>query len=220
MNHYVIGLTPTVLVAIGLHVANSVTLTFALFFTWLAVVPLIDHLVLQKQSLSRVVGVWGLTVTARQALIGLGLGISFMMALLIGAYLLKDMLFDVEHLRNLLEQWHFAGNQSALLLIVLVLLNPILEEIYWRGYLHYRTGQAPGSIRSLLLTSLWFTTYHLVVILPIFHWPFSALAALAIYAAGVLWGWIRNRSHSLLAPIMSHMLADLGIVIIYILYVQ
>ncbi|MGC5323881.1 CPBP family intramembrane glutamic endopeptidase [Brevibacillus sp. SYSU BS000544] len=221
MNRYVvIGLAPTVLVAIGLHVAHSVTLTFALFFSWLAVVPLIDHLVVQKQSLSQAVGIWGLTVTARQALIGFGLGISFTLALLIGAYFLHDMLFDVKHLRSLLEKWHFSGNQSGLLLVVLVLLNPILEEIYWRGYLQSRNGQAPGSIRSLLLTSLWFTAYHLVVIIPIFNWPFCVVAALSIYTAGVLWGWIRDRSHSLFAPVLSHMLADLGIVIIYILYVQ
>jgi len=220
LNRYVIGLAPTVLVAIGLHVAHRVTLTFTLFFIWLAIVPLIDHLVIQKQSLSRVVGVWGLTGTIQQALIGLGLGIFFTLAILIGAYYMHDMLFDIEHLRSWLEQWHFTGNQSVLLFVVLVLLNPILEEIYWRAYLPSRTGQTPGSFRNLLLASLWFTAYHLVVIIPIFNWPFNVLAALSIYAAGLLWGWIRDRSHSLLAPILSHMLADLGIVIIYMLYIQ
>ncbi|MCR8632093.1 CPBP family intramembrane glutamic endopeptidase [Paenibacillus radicis (ex Xue et al. 2023)] len=114
----------------------------------------------------------------------------------------------------------FFGDQSVLLLLVLVLLNPILEEIYWRGYLYRRIGQTPGSAKSLLHASFWFTAYHLVVIVPVFSWPLNVIAAVPIFAAGVLWGWIRHRTRSMLTPIVSHMFADLGIVIIYMQYIK
>lgn len=220
MNRYVIGLAPAVLVALGIHVGHSVILTFALFYSWLVIIPFMDYLVFRKNRLPHTLGDWGLTVHARQIIVGLSLGLSFLITLLIGAYYLHDMLFDIEQLRSLLGEWNFSGDQSVLLLLILVLLNPILEEIYWRGYLYHRIGQSLGSAKNMLHASFWFTTYHLVVIIPVFSWPLNVVVAIPIFAAGVLWGWIRHRTGSLLIPIISHMVADLGIVIIYMQYVQ
>ncbi|MDU0200865.1 CPBP family intramembrane glutamic endopeptidase [Paenibacillus sp. MAH-36] len=220
MNRYVLGLAPSVLVALGLHVGHSVILTFALFYSWLGIIPSMDYLVCRKNSLARTIGDWGLTASARQMIVGLSLGISLLITLLIGANYLHDMLFDIERLRSLLKKWDFSGDQSVLLLLILVLLNPILEEIYWRGYLYHRIGQKLGSAENMLLASFWFTSYHLVVIIPVFSWPLNVVAAIPIFAAGVLWGWIRHRTGSVLIPIISHMFADLGIVITYMQYVQ
>ncbi|BFT70611.1 lysostaphin resistance A-like protein [Paenibacillus sp. P36] len=220
MNRYVIGLAPSVLVALGLHVGHSVILTFALFYSWIGIIPFIDYLVCRKNRLTRTIGDWGLTGSLRQMILGLSLGLIFLITILIGAYYLHDMLFDIERLRNLLGEWNFSGDQSVLLLLILVLLNPILEEIYWRGYLYHRIGQSLGSAKNLLHASFWFTSYHLIVIIPVFSWPLNAVAVVPIFAAGVLWGWIRHRTGSILIPIISHMFADLGVVIIYMQYVK
>ncbi|UUZ81209.1 CPBP family intramembrane metalloprotease [Paenibacillus sp. P26] len=141
MNRYVLGLAPALLVAFGLYAGHSVVLTFVLFYSWLGAVPLLDYLVFRKQSLTRMIGDWGLSANARQTIAGMGLGLSCLIILLVGAYDLRDLLFDTGRLRSLLEAWNFSGDRSVLLLLVLVLLNPVLEEIYWRGYLYRRMGE-------------------------------------------------------------------------------
>lgn len=93
-------------------------------------------------------------------------------------------------------------------------VNPWLEEWYWRGYL----GTAS---RTLSGNDALFAGYHILVILPYVPWPWLVVSLLLL--TGVGWGWRQEArlSGGLLTPMVSHALADLGVILaIYALVVR
>ena len=85
------------------------------------------------------------------------------------------------------------------------LVNPVLEEMFWRGVLRTQG-------RSTLLFDLLFASYHLVV-LPLFLKPsFVLLGAIVLLSTSAGWRHLSERSGGLLPAIVAHILADIGIV--------
>ena len=100
----------------------------------------------------------------------------------------------------------------ALLASFYCLLHSLLEEYYWRwfvcGQLHAHGPRVP----ALLISSLGFMAHHVVVIARYVHQPaLILLASLTVAAAGAFWAWLWLRHRSLLAPWLSHLLADAAI---------
>lgn len=65
------------------------------------------------------------------------------------------------------------------------------------------------------MSAVFYTLYHLLSIIPIFEAGFSFVAVLPVFIAGLFWGFIREKSGSITATIISHVLSDLGIVCVY-----
>lgn len=85
------------------------------------------------------------------------------------------------------------------------LINPWLEELYWRGFLYSEPGRpAP--------CDLLFGGYHVLVLLLLVEWPFAALAGIALAAAGWVWRLLVRRLGGLLVPALTHLAADAAIV--------
>ena len=86
------------------------------------------------------------------------------------------------------------------------LVNPWLEELYWRGWL--------GSLSpSLLARDIWFGGYHVLVLAPYVAWQWLALPLLSLSAAGWFWRQIARRKDSLLAGVLFHLAADAAILV-------
>ncbi len=83
-----------------------------------------------------------------------------------------------------------------------------------------RKISAKRSVRfSIILTALCYSLYHLLSIIPLFAWPYNLLAMIPVFLAGVVWGYMRQLSGSLLGCMVSHILADAGIMGMYLLFV-
>ena len=93
--------------------------------------------------------------------------------------------------------------------IAIAVLNPVLEEAYWRGLLGTLTSRWPAAL-SILYTSLLFTAAH-----PLLWGVFSLgnrswQTAVALLVMGAVWGITFRRTGSLRAVTLSHCLVDLG----------
>lgn len=87
-----------------------------------------------------------------------------------------------------------------------VLVNPFIEEYFWRGVLGSET-------RSLYPGDLIYAGYHVLVVWNKTH-PLSTIFMLIVLTlAGWSWRQLRRRDASLLAPLLSHMFADLSILL-------
>ena len=84
------------------------------------------------------------------------------------------------------------------------LVNPILEELLWRGVLH-RQGLMPCAMDAC------FGGYHALVIWSLLSWPWAVGAFAGCSMAGWLWRVMRINSGSLALPMLSHFLADVSI---------
>lgn len=104
-----------------------------------------------------------------------------------------------------------AGSRHLPLMLVVVLLAPVLEELVFRGYLftawrHSRLGFSG----TLLLTSALFALLHWGQ----YHWIQTAF----IFVLALILGFAREKSGSVLLPIILHSLNNLvsAIVVIYL----
>ena len=122
----------------------------------------------------------------------------------IGLYFLWGV-FGVAH--DLPAQLESIGlNASSWLpfIIYFSLVNPFVEEYFWRGVLGSNT-------KKLLVIDVVYAGYHALVLWGRVH-PVSILFAVAILiSAGWLWRQFSRESGGLLAAVLGHMVADFSI---------
>lgn len=210
----VLLLGPSIMIYIGLIICNSVLITFALFYGWLFFVPLFSSIRNKQQKLP-------LQKHFSRQSIGIGLisGVISLLAIYGAVTLLKDTVFDLAALRQLLMDWNFTGDKVIWLVLILIFINPFLEELYWREFMYKRLESKVGIAKTIVITSFFYSLYHLVSLIFIFTFPFNFIAVIPVFLAGLLWGYFRYKLQSITAPIISHILADLGIMLVYLSYI-
>jgi len=96
--------------------------------------------------------------------------------------------------------------------------NSILEEIYWRGYVFSRLRILTGPRNTVVLTALFYTSYHLITTITLFSVARGLLLSSAIFLVGIFWACLRIKYDSIIPAVISHLLADLGLMLIYLKY--
>ncbi|MEK5037652.1 CPBP family intramembrane glutamic endopeptidase [Sporosarcina sp. FSL K6-3457] len=205
---------PTIMIFIGLIICKSVLITFALFYSWLLFVPLFSSIRNKQQKFNLK------NQFSRQSIVvGLISGVISLLAIYGAVTVLKDTVFDLAALRQLLMDWNFTGDKVIWLVLVLIFINPFLEELYWREFMHKRLESKVSIAKTVIITSFFYSLYHLVSLIFIFTFPFNFIAVIPVFLAGLLWGYFRYKLNSITAPIVSHILADLGIMLVYLSYI-
>ncbi len=206
---------PTVMIFWGLIICESVLITFALFYGWLLFVPLFSSIrnKQEKFNLKK-------HISRQSSSIGFFSGLICLTAIFVAVTLLKDTVFDLSDLRQLLIDWNFTGDNVIWLVLVLIFINPILEELYWREFMYNHLVSKASGTKTIVITSFFYSLYHLVSLISIFTFPFNVIAVIPVFLAGLLWGYFRHKSHSITAPIISHILADLGIMLVYLTHIS
>lgn len=203
-------IAPTAMIFVGLPILDNVTITFFLFYGWLLFIPL-------------VVTYWNkefrypmqLLFSKRSIVVGISSGLISLLAIYSFVAIYQSSVLDIAQLRLQLIEWDFVGRKVLLLILVLILINPILEEYYWRAFIYNRILPKMGSVKTIVITSFFYSLYHLIVVLEIFSFPFNALAVIPVFLAGIMWGIFRFQLNSITASIVSHCLADIGIMLVY-----
>ncbi len=86
------------------------------------------------------------------------------------------------------------------------LVNPWLEELFWRGFLVRRE-------RRPVPVDLLFAGYHALVVIWFVDWPWVMIAFFSLTTAAWLWRRTAHSTGGLLLPVISHFAADVGIII-------
>ena len=102
-----------------------------------------------------------------------------------------------------------------ILFVYISLFHSFFEEYYWRGFLLSELRKRIGSTLALcLISGALFGLHHLMATLALFSWPLIVGCTLGTAAAGVVWSWMRLRGYSIFDLYVSHILADLAIMLI------
>ncbi|QHJ69134.1 CPBP family intramembrane glutamic endopeptidase [Planococcus halotolerans] len=196
---------PTIMMYIGLYVIENVAATFLLFYGWLLGAPLIGRAFPKER----------MQLSKQGFLLGIVSGVVFFVFIFGGMIWLHEYLLDVESLRELLVYWGFIGPGEIWLVLVLLLLNPVLEEVYWRGYMFEKIRIKGSAAITITVTAAFYTLYHVLTVMQLFEVAYTLVAVLPVLIAGLFWGYIRERTGSITATIIGHGLGDLGIVCVY-----
>jgi membrane protease YdiL (CAAX protease family) len=85
------------------------------------------------------------------------------------------------------------------------IVNPILEELFWRGYLGSPNLKPAGS-------DFWYAGYHVLILVLFVDWPWIVLSFVTLVGAGWTWRQLARIYNGLTIPIVSHAAADAGII--------
>lgn len=113
------------------------------------------------------------------------------------------------------EEFGVASPTRFLLLATYIcLLHSFLEEYYYRWFLfgglrhHLTTGPA------MLVSSLAFLSYHVIVLANYLPTKLVVLFSCCIVVGGLVWAWLYQRTNSLTATWLSHLLIDLALLFV------
>lgn len=81
-----------------------------------------------------------------------------------------------------------------------------LEELFWRGSVHPSLAVGRPWWQAVLLSTVTFVGFHL----PTLQLPLISAAALG----GLVWGWLRERTDGLAAPVIAHAIWTAAMVLV------
>ncbi len=85
-------------------------------------------------------------------------------------------------------------------------VNPILEELFWRESL-----ETPSSLPAR--NDILFAGYHMLVLALFIRWEWCIAAFVLLVLASWIWGMTAKTRGGMVTAVVSHLLADLGIVL-------
>lgn len=102
----------------------------------------------------------------------------------------------------------FDTNYLIISWILVAIINPFFEEIFWRAYLLERSPKIPFWIKAIV-SSILFTASH-----PLTWGIFSSKMlsiemVVSVFIMGIVWSIVYRKSKSILLPYFSHLLVDL-----------
>jgi len=101
----------------------------------------------------------------------------------------------------------FATPFLIVLWILVALINPFFEELFWRGYMLEKGKDLTFGVKAIISTFL-FTLSHPLI------WGVFSKAMLtkeliiSVFIMGLVWTYIYKKSKSLVLPYFSHLLVD------------
>ncbi|WP_064093613.1 CPBP family intramembrane glutamic endopeptidase [Rossellomorea aquimaris] len=206
-------LGPTIMIFLGIQIYQNVPLTFILFYGWLAFFPMIE--IMRKTYIPTL-----LELKREQMVVGLMSGLVAFILIFGSAFFLLNHFFEVQSVKQLLNDWGFSGHYNWYLVVFLIVLNPIFEEIYWRDYMLNKLRVTISMRKVVLITSFFYCLYHLLTLIPLMNWPLNIFAVIPVFLGGVIWAYFRLKFNSISTSILSHSLADGGIMFVYIIFLN
>ena len=111
-----------------------------------------------------------------------------------------------ESIRVSLTQMGLSGSGWLLFIVYYSLVNPVIEEVYWRGFL--------GSEKNgITWSDIGYGGYHPLVFLKFLALPWAILEFIFLTMMGWFWRRMVKKHDGLLIPSAMHLSADLSIAV-------
>jgi hypothetical protein len=136
-----------------------------------------------------------------------GIGIVFSAGVLLLVLLWGTISRDHIDLAETLTSLHLSGAYWWLFAAYYVTVHPVLEEIFWRGYLN-------RAHRSPVVTDIAFAGYHVLVLCIFIKWPWALVSFGVLLFASWSWRKLAARYCGLSVSIASHAAADLSVIMV------
>ncbi len=204
---------------LGLVVFNNVALTFLVFHGFICLcIPIVDLLIIQKKGIRNYLEFIGLKNIKKTILPAIVVGLIFCFSIVAFFVLLEKYVINLDQMQNILDSWNVNNKYIIPLLIIMIFANSVVEEIYWRGYIYKKLEAVTSSFKVVVYSSLFYASYHLITTVSLFYIVYGILFTTLVFGVGFFWGYMRRKFDSIYFSIISHLLADLGIMVIYVKY--
>ena len=196
-------LIPYITIGIGLLVLHNAWLAILGYHVGIVAVILLSKIRIPLKQAFRGNKYW---ITLITALAGAGGGILL--------YLLWTLLSVPDDIGSYIRSIGLNEHTWPVFLAYFVIINPLIEEYYWRGYLASPT-------RKITLNDFLFAGYHLLVLAGHMATVWLLAVFLALAAGAWFWRQMNRLNGGLLASVVSHIAADIAVMLaIYCLAVR
>ncbi len=213
----IISFLPLVFVYLGFSMMKNMIFTFVLYHIIICLlIPSLDYYFFYRKGTSSMHEILGLGRIDRRSIIsGVLLGIIYFGTIIFLFSYLKSQLLNKLHLNMVFNVVGFPKKYFFLLAIYFILFNSVVEELFWRGYLYYQYGKKIRIPSSSVVISFFFIQYHFVTIRIIFSFRIALIFMPVLFVVSVIWCYLRHINSNIYAPIISHFMADLALMVIY-----
>lgn len=122
--------------------------------------------------------------------------------------LTRDRFLDATRIQHTLASWGVSASNVPALLGIMAVLNAAGEELFWRGYFPGRVRLAkasPSTVLTILIPAILYSSYHAATIGHLVgNTGGAVLMTAGVLGAGLFWGWLRQRTHSVWPALLSH----------------
>ncbi|MFC1921166.1 type II CAAX prenyl endopeptidase Rce1 family protein [Chloroflexota bacterium] len=150
-------------------------------------------------------------ITLKRAFQGKKLWIPFVTALAgavggILLYILWPVLAVPDDINSYIRNIGLNEQTWPVFLVYFTLMNPLIEEYYWRGYLAAAT-------RKITLNDLLFSGYHLIVLAGQMETIWLIVVFFVLTIGAWFWRQMNSLNGGLLASTVSHIAADIAVIL-------
>jgi membrane protease YdiL (CAAX protease family) len=124
----------------------------------------------------------------------------------ISLYFLWSYFEVVVDLPRYIESFGLTNSTWPIFITYFVLVNPLIEEYFWRGYLG-------SSTRHLYISDFLYAGFHGLVLMGKMPVSVVLYSLVVLVLAGWFWRQIARADDGLLAPVLGHMAADFTILL-------
>jgi membrane protease YdiL (CAAX protease family) len=159
--------------------------------------------------------------TVRDCLLLLGAAIVFSAGAVLGYELIGKMLLSNEHVLALLKKQGITGHLFVFFGFYATIVNPILEELFWRGVVLNAFDQAGSRFRyfGITLSSLLYALFHYLIFRLVLFPGYAEVGTLLLAGYGALMALIYRKTGSIVTTALAHgLLTDLACVVLLVYY--
>jgi uncharacterized protein len=186
-------LLPCIPVGFGLYVANNIWVAMLGYHLFAVLILLGEKQVRQVRRIFSGGTIEGIMLWSFFALASGG-----------AIYLLGLILNISDVLRDGLLQMGLSGNGWLFFIVYYSLVNPVIEEVYWRGFLGSES-------KGLTWSDIGYAGYHPLVFLKFLPVPWAIFEFVVLAAVAWFWRGIVKKHGGLRIPFAMHLSADLSI---------
>ena len=170
-------------------------------------VPLISVGWLGRQDFKDLLRPRGSRAMSRTLVLGLGVYAGIM-----AAYFILRPYIDLETIRlALAEDLGVNRDNFVFVALYISLVNSLLEEFFFRGYLFLGLLQRTGRIAAYSISAFLFAAYHVAIIGTWFS-PLIFLFAMAgLFIGGLIFNYLNERNGNIINSWVVHLMANLAI---------
>ncbi len=199
--NYIFILLPTISIIFGLYFLKNAILSIIFYHIGIiAILFFSNNIKLIKETLkgwNNIVGLFFIILAPSVGLL---------------SYILWPIIFKNDlNFYQLLKTFGFNNYNWIIFIIYFSTINPILEEIFWRAYFNNKKYYSKN---IFTIQDFGFAFYHLFVLIYFIKIYWLIIIFIFLYIASCLFRFIYIKYKGLLIPIISHIVADISIIVV------